>query len=82
MGHGRGLAWGLGGGSEICVDSEFVDPAGSSSGNAKVVVAIRRGGGPGFWRDVRGLRAVVWVARAMRRLGRAALRLVCGFGAE
>ena len=123
MGHGRGLAWGLGGGSEICVDSEFVGPAGSSSGNAKVDVAatsgrrprrhgawvaawrsvwtasmsprlarlrakrrsfwlVRRGGGPRFWRDYRGLRAVVWIARAMRRLGCAALRLVCGFGAE
>jgi hypothetical protein len=28
----------LGGDLEICVDSEFVDPAGSSSGNAKVVL--------------------------------------------
>jgi hypothetical protein len=36
MGLGHGLAWSLGGYLEICVDSEFVGPNGSSSGNEKV----------------------------------------------
>jgi hypothetical protein len=45
---GCGFAWGLGGGLEICVDSEFADPTGSSSGNVKVVMAATSGGGPEF----------------------------------
>jgi hypothetical protein len=36
-------AWCLGGDLEIYVDSEDVDPAGSSLGNAEVVVACKSG---------------------------------------
>ena len=83
------VLWGLavalhevGDGLEICVDSELVDLTGSSSGNAKVDLVAMSGRRPRIWRNVRGLRAVDWVARATRRLVCAALRLVCGFGAE
>ena len=45
---------------------------------------LRQGGGLGFGAtfEVCERSSLARVARAMRRLGRAALRLVCGFGAE
>ena len=49
LGLGRGLAWSLGGDLEICVDSESVDPAGSSSGNAKVDLVATSGRRPRIW---------------------------------
>jgi hypothetical protein len=69
------LSWSMGGGSEICVDSEFTDSSASSLGKAKFDLAAAPGYRPRIWHDVRGLR---WsTARATRRLGRAASQLSC-----
>jgi hypothetical protein len=40
-------AWCLGGDLEICVDSEYVGPTSSSSGNARSFWLVRQCGGPG-----------------------------------
>jgi hypothetical protein len=48
MGLGHGLAWGLGGDLEICVENVFIDPAGSSTGNVKADLTIMSGNGFGF----------------------------------
>ena len=56
-------AWCLGGGLEICVDSEYVDPAGSSPGDAEVVLAGTSGRRPRNWRCVCCVGGcVVWMA--------------------
>jgi hypothetical protein len=60
-----------------CAGSKLIDPAGSALGVKfdPVATSERR---PRIQYDVQGLRAVGWVVRATRRLGRAVLWLVCG----
>jgi hypothetical protein len=48
MGLGHGLAWGLGGDLEICVDNVFVNLVGSFSGNVKADLTIMSDDGSEF----------------------------------
>ena len=67
-----------------CTGSKCVGPAGSAPGNAEFDLVATPGRRPRIWRDVEvcGRSSLARVARATRRLGCAALWLVCGFGAE
>ena len=67
-----------------CEGSRCSDPAGSAPGNAEFDLVATPGRRPRIWRNVEvcGRSSLARVARATRRLGRAALQLVCGFGAE